>query len=154
MHAGYEVSRQMASKFAVLFVDYDQMPVRRVLYKQKYFTRGLGKLVPWFNESRTSTDQRSVILVALSGMLKGLPKGALLQSATTVVPLLLQALRLPDAALQADALHTFLLLTETDQSLVDPHIQSLIPTLLAICNTDSVRIFASVPFHSRVSRCD
>lgn len=73
----------MASLFAIFFQDLPQLPNYRALYKQKYFTKALARLIPWFEES--SAQQKSVLLIALAGLLQGLPAAVMMQSASKVV---------------------------------------------------------------------
>jgi DNA repair/transcription protein MET18/MMS19 len=149
-----------ASQFKIFFSDNQQLPLRKPLYKQKYFTKALNRLVPLFSNRETADAQRSVILTALGGLLKGLPQGALINSASTVVPLLLQALNSPDSSLRHETLTTFHLLMETDSSLVEQHLESLVPALLRISSDgttslpdtrhaalDCLLLFTKFPYH-------
>eukprot|EP01122_Echinamoeba_exundans_P001216 TRINITY_DN111_c0_g2_i1.p1 TRINITY_DN111_c0_g2~~TRINITY_DN111_c0_g2_i1.p1 ORF type:complete len:1074 (-),score=258.07 TRINITY_DN111_c0_g2_i1:52-3033(-) len=149
-----------AAQFKIFFSDNQQLPLRKPLYKQKYFTKALNRLVPLFSNRDTSDAQRSIILTALGGLLKGLPQGALINSASTVVPLLLQALNSPDSSLRHETLTTFHLLMETDSNLLEQHLESLVPALLRISSDgtttlpdtrkaalDCLLLFTKFPYH-------
>lgn len=132
IEAGGSRGGAAAGQCKILFVDNLHLPVRKPLYKQKYFTKALARVVPGFSNRQISNEQRAVFLSALGGLLKGLPQGALLNSAATIMPLLLQALDLPDTSALQETLSTFQLLIQIDSSIVEQHLGSLIPSLLKI----------------------
>ncbi|BGP41533.1 hypothetical protein JCM10450v2_005582 [Rhodotorula kratochvilovae] len=80
----------------------ENFAVIRLLYKQRFFTFLLPKLVASYKEA-TGADQ-AVYLAALASLLQHLPKQLTLTELPKLLPLLITSLDLPDASLRANVL--------------------------------------------------
>ncbi|CAI2171239.1 19808_t:CDS:10 [Funneliformis geosporum] len=86
-------------------------------------------------------------LIALSYLLRNVPKQVLLSELPPLFPLLIRSLSLPDAELKASTLDTFYIISEDAPHIISEHVSSLIPLLLSLTkpdhgNTMRVRIAA------------
>lgn len=92
-------------------------------------------------------DIKPNYLIALSYVLKNVPKQILLTELPPLVPLLIESLSLSDASLKVSTLETFKLAVSEAADVVAPQIRSILPSLLALLddtpnNTIRVRVAA------------
>ncbi|GAA5820973.1 hypothetical protein JCM3770_006154 [Rhodotorula araucariae] len=80
----------------------ENFAVIRLLYKQRFFTFLLPKLVSSYKE--TMGADQAVFLAALASLLQHLPKQLALTELPKLLPLLITSLDLPDASLRANVL--------------------------------------------------
>ncbi|TKA55992.1 hypothetical protein B0A53_01695 [Rhodotorula sp. CCFEE 5036] len=78
--------------------------VIRLLYRQRFFTYLLPKLVDLYKTSTADGDQKNIYLVALSSLLRHIPKQLTLTELPKLLPLLMTSLDLPDASLRANVI--------------------------------------------------
>jgi DNA repair/transcription protein MET18/MMS19 len=71
-------------------------------------------------------------LIALSYLLKNVPKQILLSELPPLVPLLIQSLSLSDATLKVSTLETFKLAVSEASDVIAPQIRTILPPLLAL----------------------
>ncbi|KAL9559611.1 hypothetical protein PS6_000706 [Mucor atramentarius] len=111
-----------------------------ILYKQRFFSFCLPKLVEGFRSA--DDDVKPNYLIALSYVLKNVPKQILLNELPPLVPLLIQSLALSDATLKVSTLETFKLAVSEAADVVAPQIRSILPPLLALLedNHSSIRV--------------
>ncbi|OAD79724.1 hypothetical protein PHYBLDRAFT_179221 [Phycomyces blakesleeanus NRRL 1555(-)] len=104
-----------------------------ILYKQRFFSHCLPKLVNGFRTS--NTDVKHNYLIALSYLLKNVPKQILLNELPPLVPLLIQSLSLTDTSLKVSTLATFQLAIVEAPDVVGPHTRAIIAALLDLLNS-------------------
>ncbi|GAN08747.1 MMS19 nucleotide excision repair protein homolog [Mucor ambiguus] len=111
-----------------------------ILYKQRFFSFCLPKLVDGFRSAED--DVKPNYLIALSYVLKNVPKQILLSELPPLVPLLIQSLALSDATLKVSTLETFKLAVSEAADVVAPQIRTILPPLLALLedNHNSIRV--------------
>ncbi|CAG8627666.1 4011_t:CDS:10 [Funneliformis caledonium] len=119
--------------------------VIRILYKQKFFNYCMPKLVEGFKVA--SDKDKHNYLIALSYLLRNVPKQVLLSELPPLFPLLIHSLSLPDAELKASTIDTFYIISVNASHIISEHVSSLIPLLLSLTkpdhgNTMRVRIAA------------
>jgi len=134
--------------------------VVRVLYKQKFFNSVFPDLLSGFKSHKASSSSH-LYLVAISNLLKHVPKSVLLSELQEILPVLVQSLSPDngtDAMLYQSTLTTITLLArETPESIAD-HASSLLPLLLNIAVSASsmmvrkaslhcIKHFANLPYH-------
>ncbi|GAA5990089.1 hypothetical protein JCM10908_005818 [Rhodotorula pacifica] len=76
--------------------------VIRLLYRQRFFTYLLPKLVDLYKTSTAEGDAKNIYLVALASLLRHIPKQLTLTELPKLLPLLITSLDLPDASLRAN----------------------------------------------------
>ncbi|SAM02494.1 hypothetical protein [Absidia glauca] len=101
-----------------------------ILYKQRFFSFCLPKLVNGFRSS--NEDIKNNYLIALSYLLKNVPKQILLNELPPLVPLLILSLSLPDTTLKVSTLETFGMATMEAPEVIANNAQSLTPALLKL----------------------
>ncbi|CAO3642299.1 unnamed protein product [Mucor fragilis] len=111
-----------------------------ILYKQRFFSFCLPKLVDGFRSAED--DVKPNYLIALSYVLKNVPKQILLNELPPLVPLLIQSLALSDATLKVSTLETFKLAVSEAADVVAPQIRTILPPLLTLLedNHNSIRV--------------
>ena len=101
----------------------------RLLAKQRVFNICIPRLASEFR----STDNAAVkqnYLIALSGVLKYVPTDVLMPEITTLLPLLLQSIEVPEADVKVATIDTLtVILTESPQA-IEGHVTSLATRLL------------------------
>ncbi|KAI8388489.1 RNAPII transcription regulator C-terminal-domain-containing protein [Radiomyces spectabilis] len=101
-----------------------------ILYKQRFFNFCLPELMGGFRTADEAVKPN--YLIALSYMLKHVPKQILFNELPPLVPLLIQALTLQDATLKVSTLDTFRLAVTEASDVVAPHVRSILPALLGL----------------------
>ncbi|KAG0242236.1 RNAPII transcription regulator C-terminal-domain-containing protein [Mortierella sp. GBAus27b] len=120
--------------------------VIRLLYKQRFFTYCIPVLVKGFESS--SDDVRHNFLVALSHVLRNIPKQVLLTELPPLVPMLVHSLSYPDPDLKSSTIETFQIITKDAPTLMVEHLSTLTPLLISLtsnsdpANTLKVRVAA------------
>ncbi|CAO3612092.1 unnamed protein product [Mucor hiemalis] len=112
-----------------------------ILYKQRFFSFCLPKLVEGFRSA--DKDIKPNYLIALSFVLKNVPKQILLTELPPLVPLLIESLSLEDATLKVSTLETFSLAVSEAADVVAPQIRTILPPLLALLedtSNNSIRV--------------
>ncbi|KAG0260460.1 hypothetical protein DFQ27_003517 [Actinomortierella ambigua] len=115
--------------------------VRRLLYKQRFFNYCTPVLVQGFvgsssssspGPSSSSNEVRHHFLVALSHVLRNIPKPILLTELPPLLPLLVHSLSFPDPELKASTIGTFQSVTKEAKELIAEHLGTLVPLLLQL----------------------
>lgn len=104
----------------------------KLLYKQKFFNDVFQKLVKSYSESDLSLTIRCNYLTALSLVLKHTPSKLVEQFMNDLLPMLLQALEMPNSEVRISALDTLKDTTEKFCLLISDNINTLIPLLLKL----------------------
>ncbi|KAI9315826.1 RNAPII transcription regulator C-terminal-domain-containing protein [Dichotomocladium elegans] len=107
----------------------------RLLYKQRLFNHCLPKLVRGFSNS--SEEIKHNYLIAISYLLKNVPKQILLNELPPLVPLLIQSLSLPDTALKVSTLATFRLATAEAPAAIIPHVRQIIAAVIKLLDSSN-----------------
>ncbi|EKM50673.1 uncharacterized protein PHACADRAFT_178404 [Phanerochaete carnosa HHB-10118-sp] len=119
--------------------------VIKFLYTQKFANAMLPRII---EGAKTTSDSRrqNAYLVALTSLIKSIPKTTYLHELPSLMPLLLRGLDLPDAEMRANAINTLLAVADsasaTSNSIVAEHASSLVATLL---KNSMVQQMPSVP---------
>ncbi|KAG0363397.1 hypothetical protein BG005_000651 [Podila minutissima] len=120
--------------------------VLRLLYKQRFFNYSIPVLVRGFE---TSTHEvRHNFLIALSHVLRNIPKQVLLTELPPLLPMLVHSLSFPDPELKSSTIETFQIITKDAPGLMAEHLATLTPLLISLtssqdlANTMKVRIAA------------
>jgi DNA repair/transcription protein MET18/MMS19 len=90
-----------------------------------------------------SIDIKPNYLIALSYVLKNVPKQILLTELPPLVPLLIESLSLSDASLKVSTLETFKLAVSEAADVVAPQIRNILPSLIALLDdipNNSIRV--------------
>ncbi|GJN90351.1 hypothetical protein Rhopal_003362-T1 [Rhodotorula paludigena] len=106
----------------------ENFAVIRLLYKQRFFTFLLPKLVGLYKES--SGDSQAVYLVALSSVLQHIPKQLTLTELPKLLPLLITSLDLPDPLLRANVLESLATLVKEVPSEMEHSISGIATKVL------------------------
>ncbi|KAF9973632.1 hypothetical protein BGZ73_003128 [Actinomortierella ambigua] len=113
--------------------------VRRLLYKQRFFNYCTPVLVQGFvgssspsSSSLGHNEVRHHFLVALSHVLRNIPKPILLTELPPLLPLLVHSLSFPDPELKASTIGTFQSVTKEAKELIAEHLSTLVPLLLQL----------------------
>ncbi|KAF8933133.1 Dos2-interacting transcription regulator of RNA-Pol-II-domain-containing protein [Dissophora ornata] len=120
--------------------------VIRLLYKQRFFNHCIPVLVNGFENS--ADEVRHNFLVALSHVLRNIPKQVLLTELPPLLPMLVHSLSFPDPELKASTIETFQIITKDAPALMAEHLSTLTPLLVSLtnpsdpANTMKVRIAA------------
>ncbi|KTB23342.1 DNA repair/transcription protein MET18/MMS19 [Nakaseomyces glabratus] len=107
----------------------------KLLYKQRTFSGIFLKLVSLYQTSN-NMDIKCNYLTALSLILKHTPSELVSPFMKDLLPMLLQALDMPNSEVRLSALETLKDSTEQHHQLVAEHIQSLVPSLLSLVKVD------------------
>ncbi|KAI1316679.1 hypothetical protein EDD11_009635 [Mortierella claussenii] len=120
--------------------------VIRLLYKQRFFNHCIPVLVKGFESS--ADEVRHNFLVALSHVLRNIPKQVLLTELPPLLSMLVHSLSFPDPELRSSTIETFQIITKDAPGLMAEHLSTLIPLLISLtnasdpANTMKVRIAA------------
>ncbi|SMN18636.1 similar to Saccharomyces cerevisiae YIL128W MET18 DNA repair and TFIIH regulator, required for both nucleotide excision repair (NER) and RNA polymerase II (RNAP II) transcription [Maudiozyma saulgeensis] len=120
----------------------------KLLYKQKFFNDVFQSLVTSYNEPGLSLDIKCNYLTALSLILKHTPNKLVEQFMNDLLPMLLQALEMPNSEVRISALDTLKDTTEKFGLLITENIDTLLPILLKLVipgskyNNVSVRLMS------------
>ncbi|GAM29107.1 hypothetical protein SAMD00019534_122830, partial [Acytostelium subglobosum LB1] len=130
--------------------------VIKILHKQKFFAIMFPTLLESFKEYQQSNNVAisSQYLVAITNMLRNVPKEVLLSELTEVLPIVLHSLQSNQADLLNSSLQTLSMLVEEAPTSLSSHIDSLIPTLIRISTTGESLNFrkSSLEVLTRISR--
>ena len=100
----------------------------RLLAKQRVFTICIPPLATDFRNADPAVKQN--YLVALSGILKYVPTDVLMPEISTLLPLLLQSLDLPETDVKAATIETLGIILVESPEAVEEHMASLVSRLL------------------------
>ncbi|CAL1714198.1 unnamed protein product [Somion occarium] len=122
--------------------------VIKILYAQKFFNALLPRIV---EGAKAPGDPRrqNAYLVALTSLIKAIPKTTYAHELPTLMPLLLRGLELPDPEIRANVIDTFLVTADPDakeKSAISEHATSLVHTMLKnsmVSQQPSVRLRVS-----------
>ncbi|KAG0328198.1 hypothetical protein BGZ99_005864 [Dissophora globulifera] len=120
--------------------------IMRLLYKQRFFNYCIPVLVKGFESS--ADEVRHNFLIALSHVLRNIPKQVLLTELPPLLPMLVHSLSFPDPDLRSSTIETFQIITKDAPSLMAEHLSTLTPLLIALActsgpaNTMKVRMAA------------
>ncbi|KAG0210627.1 hypothetical protein BGX28_009152 [Mortierella sp. GBA30] len=120
--------------------------VLRLLYKQRFFNHCIPVLVKGFENS--SNEVRHNFLIALSHVLRNIPKQVLLTELPPLLPMLVHSLSFPDPELKSSTIETFQIITKDAPGLMAEHLSTLTPLMISLtnakdpANTMKVRIAA------------
>ncbi|KAH9930313.1 ARM repeat-containing protein [Fomitopsis serialis] len=111
--------------------------VIKFLYAQKYCNTVLPRIIEGAKSSEDSRQQNAY-LVALTSMIKSVPKTVYAHQMPTLMPLLLRGLDLPDFEIRASVIDTLLATAEssssssktTENNIIAEHASSLVSTML------------------------
>ncbi|KAI0642252.1 ARM repeat-containing protein [Trametes meyenii] len=118
--------------------------VVKILYAQKYTNSVLPRII----EGAKASDptRQNAFLVALAALIKSVPKSTYAHQMTSLMPLLLRGLELPDNEIRASVIDTLQAAATSsgkDNSLLAEHASSLVSTMLknsTVAQTPSVRV--------------
>ncbi|GAA5932916.1 hypothetical protein JCM3775_005263 [Rhodotorula graminis] len=127
----------------------DNFAVIRLLYKQRFFTFLLPKLVASYKEA--SGPGQTVYLAALSSLLQHLPKQLALTQLPKLVPLLITSLDLPDAALRANVLDALSTLVAEVPAELDNAISGIVAKVLRGLSGETATAQGRAAVHLRLS---
>ncbi|GBE89610.1 MMS19 nucleotide excision repair [Sparassis crispa] len=121
--------------------------VVKILFAQRFCTSVLPRIVAGA-KSAEQPSQQTAYLVALTSLIKAVPKSTYSHEMPTLMPLLLRGLDLPDAEIRSNVIDTLLAAAqsgakETESSIVSEHAASLVSTMLRnsmVHETASVRV--------------
>jgi DNA repair/transcription protein MET18/MMS19 len=106
-----------------------------ILYKQRFFSYSLPKLIQGYENAQE--EIKSNYLIALSFVLKNVPKQILLNELPPLVPLLIQSLGLSDTSLKVSTLSTFRLAVTEAPQVISNQVNAILPSLLNILQDPS-----------------
>ncbi|GAA5841768.1 hypothetical protein JCM9279_003101 [Rhodotorula babjevae] len=127
----------------------DNFAVIRLLYKQRFFTFLLPKLVNSYKEA-TGPGQ-TVYLAALSSLLQHLPKQLALTELPKLIPLLITSLDLPDASLRANVLDALSTLVAEVPAELDNAISGIVAKVLRGLSGETATAQGRAAVHLRLS---
>jgi len=121
----------------------------KILYVQKYVNAVLPRIISSAKDPTDATRQ-TASLVALTFLIKSIPRASYAQEMPTLIPLLLRGLEISDNAIRNNVIDTFLAAAEgesPEKNLVSEHSSSLVNSMLKNSKLDelsstSVRILA------------
>ncbi|CAB4400794.1 unnamed protein product [Rhizophagus irregularis] len=144
------LGKRASERFEVLIGESDLLnkqsfAVVKTLHKQRFFNYCMPILAEGFKLS--SDEVKHNYLIALSHLLRNIPKQVLLSELPSLITLLIHSLSLPDAELKSSTIDTFYIISANAPQIISEHISSLIPLLLSSTkgdkgNTMRVRISA------------
>jgi hypothetical protein len=131
----YEVAEQMA---ALLEPRPRSLPNTTLLYRQKCWNQFIPLLKNQY--SSAEAEQQSIIMLTLSGLLRHLPFGVLLQSVSTLLPILLQGLKRYGESVHEASVESLLTMMNTSPDVLETlesHLSSIVEPLVAIASSAS-----------------
>ncbi|KAH7056582.1 Dos2-interacting transcription regulator of RNA-Pol-II-domain-containing protein [Linnemannia elongata] len=108
----------------------ESFAVLRLLYKQRFFNHCVPVLVKGFESS--ANEVRHNFLIALSHVLRNIPKQVLLTELPPLLPMLVHSLSFPDPELKASTIETFQIITKDAPGLMAEHLSTLTPLLVSL----------------------
>ncbi|KAG9326737.1 hypothetical protein KVV02_008627 [Mortierella alpina] len=112
----------------------ENFAVLRLLYKQRFFNHCIPVLVRGFENS--SHEVRHNFLIALSHVLRNIPKQILLTELPPLLPMLVHSLSFPDPELKASTIETFQIITKDAPGLMAEHLSALTPLMISLTNAN------------------
>ncbi|KAL4245852.1 MMS19 nucleotide excision repair protein [Abortiporus biennis] len=114
----------------------------KILHAQRFFNSVLPRIVQGAKDSEDPQKQNAY-LVALTSLIKSIPKTTYTHELPSLMPLLLRGLDLPDAEIRANVIDTFLATAdpaskENTESMVSEHASSLVSTMLKNCMVEEM----------------
>ena len=134
-HAPITVATQIAANISLLLQDhiYNLSKVThakvQILYKEKIFRLIFPTLLLQF-KTVESSDYQSVYLLAISQLLKYIPRSLFLSQVASVFPLMLKSLSSVDLSLRQSALESLAVVIDEVPDIVVQHISSVVTLLL------------------------
>ncbi|KAF9334528.1 hypothetical protein BG006_001993 [Podila minutissima] len=110
--------------------------VLRLLYKQRFFNYSIPVLVRGFENS--THEVRHNFLIALSHVLRNIPKQVLLTELPPLLPMLVHSLSFPDPELKSSTIETFQIITKDAPGLMAEHLATLTPLLISLTNSQDL----------------
>ncbi|KAG6890017.1 hypothetical protein C0992_003362 [Termitomyces sp. T32_za158] len=107
--------------------------VLKILHTQRFVNGILPRIITGAQDSSKLLHEQTAYLVALTSLIKAIPKTAYAHEMKTLMPLLLRGLELPDFDIRADVIDTLLAAAEgdtSDQNLVSEHAPALVTYML------------------------
>ncbi|KAF8817465.1 ARM repeat-containing protein [Phlegmacium glaucopus] len=112
----------------------------KILYVQKYVNAVLPRIISSAKDS-TDTTQRTASLVALTFLIKSIPRASYVHEMPTLIPLLLRGLELSDSAIRNHVIDTFLAAAEgesPEKNLVSEYSSTLVNCMLKNSRLDEL----------------
>ncbi|TFK74969.1 ARM repeat-containing protein [Pluteus cervinus] len=112
----------------------------KVLHAQRYVAKVLPRIIAGAKDANERTRQ-TAHLVALTSLIKSIPRAAYAQELPSLIPLLLRGLELPDPEIRVNVIGTFQAAAEGDpseQSIVEEHALTLVSSMLKNCMVDQM----------------
>ncbi|KAL7335341.1 hypothetical protein PS15p_200831 [Mucor circinelloides] len=100
------------------------------LYKQKFMTFALPKLLKNFNAS--TEDEKLNFLIAIAYLLKNVPRSILVDELPPLVPLLIESMSFPDIVLKLSTLDLFQFSLQEATDIMAKHIITLLPAFTSL----------------------
>ncbi|KAK4518028.1 Sorting nexin, cytoplasm-to-vacuole targeting pathway/endosomal sorting [Mucor velutinosus] len=100
------------------------------LYKQKFMTFALPKLLKNFNAS--TEDEKLNFLIAIAYLLKNVPRSILIDELPPLVPLLIESMSFPDTVLKLSTLDLFQFSLQEATDIMAKHILTLLPAFTSL----------------------
>ncbi|KAF9913342.1 hypothetical protein EC991_000104 [Linnemannia zychae] len=110
----------------------ESFAVLRLLYKQRFFNYCVPVLVKGFESS--ADEVRHNFLIALSHVLRNIPKQVLLTELPPLLSMLVHSLSFPDPELKSSTIETFQIITKDAPGLMAEHLSTLTPLLISLTN--------------------
>ncbi|KAG6869217.1 hypothetical protein C0993_009080 [Termitomyces sp. T159_Od127] len=107
--------------------------VLKILHAQRFVNGILPRIITGAQDSSKLLHEQTAYLVALTSLIKAIPKTAYAHEMTTLMPLLLRGLELPDFDIRADVIDTLLAAAEgdtSDKNLIAEHAPALVTYML------------------------
>ncbi|KAF9006023.1 ARM repeat-containing protein [Cyathus striatus] len=114
--------------------------VIKVLYAQKFVNNVLPRIISGAKDSAKPQNQ-TASLVALTALVRSIPKATYAHEVTSLIPLLLRGLDLPDNDIRHNIIDTFLAAAEGDspeKSMVAEHASTLVTSMLKNCTVENM----------------
>ncbi|KAI0686671.1 ARM repeat-containing protein [Cytidiella melzeri] len=116
----------------------------KLLFAQRFANNMLPKIISGVKSSEDS-DRQNAYLVALTSLIKSIPKSAYIHEMPSLLPLLLRGLGLPDHKIRANVIDTLLSVADSNskQPIIAEHATSLVSVMLKNSTaegTSSVRV--------------
>ncbi|GLB41862.1 putative RNAPII transcription regulator C-terminal [Lyophyllum shimeji] len=121
------------------FASPDQILIKRhhavikILHAQKFVNGVLPRIILGAQDSSKPPHEQTAYLVALTSLIKAIPKASYAHEMPSLMPLVLRGLELPDFDIRADVIDTLLAAAEGDvaaQNLVTEHTSTLVTAML------------------------
>ena len=117
--------------------------ITRLLARQKVFNLCVPRIAADF---RTADNfAKPNYLIALSGILKYVPTEVIMSDITTLLPLLLQSLDLPDQGVKAATIESLLTISQESPEAVEAHVGTLTNRLLRSAGNPKENIAVCLP---------